>query len=197
MVISVISILAALLFVAVKTAGQSSFISATKSTIAEVATALEFYRQSRDVLPPETYPGPKMASSESLAYHLGVAETFVQLKKVATADTDGDGGVELLDAWAQPLVYNRWHFSGDPTEVFIGGDDFADYMPIHNPKSFDLFSVGQQANHISGLAPTPATVANLEFDKNATANPPTRDRYVREEIKVAGSKKPNKYIGNW
>lgn len=191
-VISVISILAGLLLVAVRIASGSSKINSTKSIIAEVGMALEFYRQSRDSLPPETVNGN--SSAECLAFFLGTREKFVHLKKTATADTDNDGRTELLDAYGRPLVYNRWHFAGEPTSVFLGGNNHSTYATIHNAKTFDLFSVGPLAHHISDLDPT--TVGDLEtFDMNATeiADPPTG--YLREEIKVG--KKMNKYIGNW
>ncbi len=196
-VISVISILAGLLLVAVRIASGSSKINSTKSMIAEVGMALEFYRQSHDSLPPERngYQGQDLVSSECLAFFLGGVEKFVQLKKVATADTDGQGEPELLDAWGRPLLYNRWHFAGEPVSVFVGGSNHTTYATIHNAKSFDLFSAGPLAHHIPRLNPTPARVASLEFDKDATeiADPPMA--YLREEIKVG--KKMNKYIGNW
>jgi prepilin-type N-terminal cleavage/methylation domain-containing protein len=192
-VISVIAILAGLLLSAVRTGDTASKMRITQAIVSEVGMAVEFYRQAHGVLPPETYSG--LASSECLAHCLGEVEKTVQLKKTATADLDGDGKPELLDAWAQPLLYNRWHFAADPAGCFLGGSNQATYSPVYNPKSYDLFSVGHLASKIAELAASPARIANLDYDKAATLNSSDHSRYTNDGIKV--KRDVNKYIGNW
>jgi len=192
-VISVIAILAGMLLVAVRTGGVAAKKKATESTLAEVGMAIGFYTEARGTMPPETYPG--LASSECLAFCLGVQDKSIQLKKTATADLDSDGAPELVDAWGQPLLYNRWHFADDPTAVFVGGGSHANYSPVHNPKGYDLFSVGPKGSDVNLLKPTAARVGNLSYDIAATDNTSAHDAYQHDNVRVG--KQVNKYIGNW
>jgi prepilin-type N-terminal cleavage/methylation domain-containing protein len=196
-VISVIAILAGMLLVALAIGRGTAKIKATESLIAEVGMGVEFFRQAHDTLPAEVIVSGQ-ASSESLAYLLGKQETFVQLREGATTDIDQDGAVELVDAWDQPVVYNRWFFDGDDASQFVGGTgDYMSYPPIHNAKAFDLFSVGPMANRIPAITPTASTVGNQGYDEAATTLNSDNSAYLYESYTPTGAKTPNKYIGNW
>jgi prepilin-type N-terminal cleavage/methylation domain-containing protein len=202
-VITVISILAGMLLVAVSIGRGTAKIKSTEGLISEVGMAIEFFRQANDKLPAELVTDESgnplaSASAESLAYLLGRQETFVQLREGATSDIDDDGAVELVDAWDQPLVYNRWFFQGDDSSEFVGGSSgYNSYPPIHNAKSFDLFSVGSKANRIPALVPTEDNVGDQSYDIAATSLNSDNSAYLYESYTPEGAKTPNKYIGNW
>lgn len=195
-VITVIAILAGMLLVAVRSGAESSMSQASSALVSQVAMAVKQFHDQHGAYPPETRDS--QASSECLALFLAPVQLdlesrlsgvelaseqdFLKFKDTSIAYTDGDDYPEVVDAWGNPLVYNLSRYPESDT-----------YPPVHNPKSFDLFSVGPHASKIPALDASSQSL--LSYDQNATESNSPHERYLREEMQVGG--KTNRYIGNW
>ena len=192
-VITVIAILAAIVLAAVGVGRQTSSNQATKNVVHQVGLAIAAFSDQHDKLPPETDGG--LASGETLAKVLGQYKDqttpgggYLALSEHNSTDIDDDDNREVSDAFGQPLVYNRWLFTHEMQANPRPADT---HQPIHNPKRYDLFSVGPLASRLSEfkLSSYGTFEANaVEYTGNAT-------KYKHEEEKVGG--RLNKYIGNW
>ena len=191
-VITVIAILAAIVLAAVGVGRQASSNQATRKVVYEVGLAIEAFRDQHDKFPPETDGG--LASGETLAKVLGQYKDqatpgggYLTLSEHNSTDIDDDGNREVCDAFGQPLVYNRWLFDHEKGE----NQPADDHYPIHNPKRYDLFSVGPLANRLSEFRLS----SYDSFETNAVAYTGNATKYRHEEEKVGS--RLNKYIGNW
>jgi len=186
-VISVISILLALLFPGVRAALWSSKTQATRLTMAQVGMAIDLFKDMREHYPEmdtAAFCGPKLV--EELGSLLKVRET-------SFIDTDGDDVRDsVVDAWARPFIYTRYvkeAANQDP------GDDNEEngIQPIYNRRTYDLFSCGAFADKVMNIKPW------ATFQANALDNDGRRYTHDGEHVRAGG--KPtadvNRYIGNW
>jgi prepilin-type N-terminal cleavage/methylation domain-containing protein len=194
-VISVISILAAILYPAVKTALRSSHIQTTKITLAQVGTAIELFKEMHGEY-------PLCASGEFnnpyVVFQLGtllkIKETsFVNIgtKSAGTPPVTVKYGT-VVDSWARPLVYTRYVKTA--TNQTPGSDNGEGAVqPIKNPRTYDLFSCGPNAELV-GVDPreTTATATNSPLRNDGLG-------YAYDGKPLTGSRAGefNNYIGNW
>jgi prepilin-type N-terminal cleavage/methylation domain-containing protein len=201
-VITVIAILAGLLLGAIVVARGAARNRATKQVIVQVGMALEQFRDTHGSYPPDKAVGG-VESSECLAIFvagglyadersaseaeqdaLRAKRDFLKRKKSLMSDADVDNYVELIDPWGLPLLYNRTN-------------------PLHNPKSYDLFSCGPLASRINELGGKvrgeSADLATYETNAlNPHANPEQSDyKYLYQYEQYALGRRVNEYIGNW
>ncbi len=191
-VIAVIALLAGLLLPALLTGGTSGRIQTTKALVSQVSMAITQFQDIQGYLP--TVTGAKCSSAQ-LVTQLGVA-----LSIKSTFKQNMGGQIVIIDGFAQPLVY-------DPAVAPSPGQDPNDlskwHLPIHNPKSYDLFSAGAYASRIKGMSdmlpdnPSDFEAAVLQPNALGKLGGTGTDRYNFEEFGVAGSSLINKYIGNW
>jgi len=147
-VMTVIAILAAILFPAVRTAFSASHTKTTSAVISQLGMAVEQFREVHGRYP---YSGP--VSAQTLVSELGssirVKDTFV---------LNADGVATLIDAWSRPIIYVRYIVS---TEEDAEDADYG--PPVRNPKSYDLFSCGRLAGGIPALGnPVPGEFATFQ-----------------------------------
>jgi len=180
-VITVIAILAALLFPAIKSSAGASRVKNTRTLIAQIAMACEQFKDAH-----ERYPASGNVSSNSLIEELGPS-----LRVRRTFMVGDEGQKVIVDAWARPIIYLR-HIP----QTEESPPDEALPEPIHNPKTFDLFSCGRYADLLPNF-PHPAGWGTYDDYQNAALdlNPEGTDykgNNYRFENGVV-----NRYIGNW
>jgi len=181
-VITVIAILAALLFPAIKTSASASRMKNTRTLVAQVAMACEQFRESR-----ERYPYSGNVSSTSLINELG---PLLRVRKVFMVG-EGDQRV-LVDAWARPIIYVRHKLETE--EPPPPDEDLPE--PIHNPKTFDLFSCGRYIDRTEDYVipkdqGSYRQYQDMALEPNAQGTDYKRNNYRFEDGLV------NRYIGNW
>jgi len=192
-VISVIAILAALLFPAIRAMRRSSNVQVTRSLLAQVCLAAEQYREAR-----EQYPAGASLGGAKLVAELGtlisVKSTF--LLDLCTVDSQGDMSVgpdgkpdTVVDAWGRPFIYTRYLSFALQRAPKPGDATNEGRQPVHNIRTFDLFSCGAFA----GNDPTLGTNDWTAYQTAALAN--DHHRYNLDGRTVEGQ--ANKFIGNW
>jgi len=212
-VITVIGILAAILVTAIRGAVDSARKRTATQLVSQIGIQLEHYRDTYGTYPPELGSDDGLVSSECLTLFLGrgllgaessLSDTekravrakrdFLKLTDSLVANHDKNACRELIDPWGLPLVYNRTQFADD-------GDWSDSDPPLHNPKSYDLFSCGPLASRIptlGGVLPnldTFETNALHELSDTQASKSKYRYLYTREFLKVG--RRTNEYIGNW
>ncbi len=134
--------------------------------------------------------------TEGTAYGTTVLDSD-QFSSMEVKDTDGDGLLELVDAWEQPLRFYRW-----PTRLIRPGDPANPTMPLaFDPlrtslpavnttywrlltgTNVDTGTLGRDADDpLSSLyrlvGATPESVQNVERNMNPTCNFHTPDTYA-------------------
>jgi type II secretion system protein G len=192
-VITVMSILAAILLPAIYTALSSTKTQITESLLAQIGVAIEQFQQERLV-----YPMSGDVSARALPAALGDRlknpENFV-------IDSNADGVADLLvDAWGRPFIYVRRVPEKEVTtgtDPVPGGSQLTDengkIPPLHNPKTYDLFSAGRLADKVIGLNDT--TDASLTAYQAKALEVTDNLRYTYDGY-MRGQRK-NEYIGNW
>lgn len=180
-VITVIAILAALLFPAIKSSASAARVKNTRTLVAQVAMACEQFKELR-----ERYPVSGDVSSNSLIEELGSA---LRVRGVFMVGQEGQK--VLVDAWGRPLTYVRHKPESEqspPDETLP--------EPIHNPNTFDLFSCGRYVERIPDL---PALAGWASYDDYQTAalelNAEGTD-YKCNDYRFEDNL-VNRYIGNW
>lgn len=217
-VITVISILAGMLLVAIMTARGAVSRNMAQTIVSEVAMAIEQYSDAYSQAPPEKAPGP-LRGPECLAVFLGrgllpnetglspekkdairARRDFFPLREHLTADVDKNGFLELVDPWDMPLIYNRTEFPDAPRTNPLDWS-YADpaNRPLHNPTTYDLFSCGALASRIPQLG---GQLPNLTaFEANALddhSNPQASGyKYLYQHEHHTLGRRENVYIGNW
>jgi len=177
-VIAVIGMLAGLLLPALRTGATSGRIQTTRALISQVGMAITQFQEINGVLPPLVSGAP---SSNALIQKLGVALTVKETFKQNMGEQ-----IVIIDGFAQPIIYYPY----DSTKP---ESDTTKY-PLHNPKSYDLFSAGAYASQIPKLAGIlPGSPTGFE---DAALKSADKKRYDYEEFAVGGGA-INKYIGNW
>jgi len=166
-VIAVIAILASVLFPAISTAFSSSKAQSTRTLLAQIGMAIAQYQDVYRKPPPDT--ADTSISAEALPFYLGPERLTV--KKLFFSDSDRNGHAELLDAWGYPFIYNST-------------------SPVHNPKSYDLFSCGRLSNRIIG---DPGKMGLQAYQNRALQTSGAYYTYERQKV----GNKTNDYIGNW
>jgi prepilin-type N-terminal cleavage/methylation domain-containing protein len=194
-VITVMSILAAILLPAIYTALTSSKTQLTESLLSQVAVAIEQFHQERLV-----YPMGHDISARALPAALG---DRLKNRENFVIDSNADGVADLLvDAWARPFVYVRRvpeKEAAAGTDPVPGANHLADgndpqkIPPLHNPKTYDLFSAGRFAEKVIGLSST--TDAQLTTYQSKALETTDNRRYTFDGY-MRGQDK-NNYIGNW
>jgi len=187
-VMTVIAILAAMLLPAIRSGRQSARTQTTRALLAQIGVALEQFRNANGEFPPERQ-STSLVSSECLVVYLASTQTgrnFLSLKKLILSDVNTNRYQEVVDAWGQPLVYNRPQYV--PPDTNLADDK----PPIHNPKTYDLFSVGPLSTQIPAFALP--TVPLDTYESNAVES--GGDVYLRESTGLSGGGK-NEYVGNW
>ena len=183
-VITVIAILAALLFPAIKTSSSVAREKNTRTLIAQVAMACEQFREMR-----ERYPYSGVVSSNSLIEQLGpslrIRRTFVV----------GEGDERaIVDAWARPIIYVRHipETEDSPPDEDVEGLN----GPIHNPKTFDLFSCGRYADLIDGFPDVAGWETFDDYQNAALELNPDKTDYRGNNYRFQ-NRLVNRYVGNW
>jgi len=180
-VITVIAILAALLFPAIKTSASAARVKNTRTLIAQVAMACEQFRESR-----ERYPASGAVSANTLIEELG------PLLRVRGVFMIGEEGQKVLvDAWARPLIYVRYVPEADES-----APDAALPDPIHNPRTFDLFSCGRYADALPGFPGAARWEDYEDYQTFALQTNPEETDYRWNNYRFE-DRLVNRYIGNW
>lgn len=177
-VMGVIAILAGLLVPAIHYARRASKIASTKTLVSNISAALERYAEAWGTHPPDAIPsgkplvtfangaawnpGPEAAPPEAIYYYLAnrhitaqhpYLEVQAEIQRTTTAEDVGGGATEyqannipeLIDAWGTPILYNRPLDSQNPTWDFGPTE-------LHNPKTFDLLSLGPDGDTGRGVS---------------------------------------------
>jgi prepilin-type N-terminal cleavage/methylation domain-containing protein len=195
-VITVISILAAILLPAVYTAISGSHTRSTGMLISQIGMALGQYFNATGFHPPG-----KTTTTEIAARTLPIyLEDFLKVKETFFLDSNDDQEPDLLaDAWGWPVMYVRRitaaEGDGSPPDPEGGGDYLTDgfgyIAPIHNAKTYDLFSCGPKIHHVLG---DPA--ANyVNFQAEVLKRNSNGTEYLHDHHPV--DKTANDFIGNW
>jgi len=216
-VITVIAILAGMLLPAIRWARESTRRKSSTQLVTQVAMALAQYTDTFGEPPPERTPAPRLYSSECLAVFLGgqgslpddlpsapASRSFLSLRRTLVTDTDDNGHAEIVDAWAMPILYSRPQFTGAGAASWsIADTALSGGRPLHNPKTFDVFSANTYGRHILG---DPAEVGLDDFEDEGLKKRssygsehsyryPYLHEYVKDRSKTNNHE--NAYIGNW
>ncbi len=188
-VISVISILVALLFPGVRAALWSSKAQTSRVTLAQFCVAIELFKDMRGY-----YPVGSDVANRTVVAQLG---DLLKVRQTSFIDTDNDRVLDcVVDAWGRPFIYTR--YVADTTKApqqdpgQSNGED--GIQPINNPRTFDLFSCGAFAELVVG-SPNNAK----KYQADALANDGKKYTHDGERVKQ-GAKETgdiNRYIGNW
>jgi len=182
-VISVISILVAMLFPGVRAALWSSKAQNSRNILAQIGIAIELFRDMQGSYPEgAAFCGPKLTEE------LG---SLLKTRQASYIDTNADRKLDtVVDAWGRPFIYTRYMAtSGVPGSSNGEGGK----QPINNPTTYDLFSCGAYADKVIAQ-----TTWDL-YQGGALAN--NGSKYDHDGEKLMSGSKPtgeiNRYIGNW
>ncbi|MBN1807966.1 MAG: type II secretion system protein GspG [Planctomycetes bacterium] len=106
-VIAIISVLAGLLMTGVLIAKRNAMKKQTKIILAGISIALESYKTDMGDYPPGS---GDTQSAETLFAELTTAKGFgpyYTSRDKSVRDTNGNGVMELVDAWGNPILYTR------------------------------------------------------------------------------------------
>lgn len=106
-VIAIISVLAGLLMSGVMVARGRAREHQTKIIMGDIILALENYRTDNGDYPPGS---GGVGSSEALYLELATAKGFgpyIKGERANVKDTNGNGLLEFVDAWGNPILYTR------------------------------------------------------------------------------------------
>ena len=163
-VISIIALLAALLFPAFGAIRRNAKETTTRTFLKSIETALAAYEFDWGFYPPDksTVAGKTYESSEALNYYLTTAfrlqpnaakgeiaavkdsGPYIDIPERHRSDSDGDGNIEIIDLWNSPVEYDNIR---DDTTTPSGfnvrnpDDPRTDGKP-RNLQGYDLFSRG-------------------------------------------------------
>jgi len=181
--ISIIAVLAMFLLVGVKAGLTSSKTETTRALLAQVGMACEQFREIR-----ERYPQGSATSSQALPAELG---SMLKVKQSFIPNIDSVP--TLVDAWGRPITYVRYLSDQVPAPgpFAPGAETTEGCQPVHNIKTFDLFSCGRLAGKIPGLGNDPGDLA--AYQTKALLN--SASKYQCDQMPVDGQ--VNYYIGNW
>jgi len=198
-VMTVISILAGMLFVGVSRARRGANISASKMVVAQVGTAIAQFKTDKEHL-----PGSSALSAVTLCNKLGsMIKNKGQFVVKTSFDLDGDGTNDgmLVDGWGRPIIYVRRvpdDVPSDEDDPDAGTGHQTDpnndkIAPLHNSKEYDLFSAGYLADRLI-RAPKLTDQSDLRAYQSGALQVSGRE-YTHDGEKLG--KETNKYYGNW
>ncbi|MBM4040518.1 MAG: type II secretion system protein [Planctomycetes bacterium] len=177
-VMGILASLAAILVPIVASGRRMAKVTGTKQLLANVEQAISLFSNQVGYYPPDRIPSSAplkkfssdtawsgsmkspatyMTSAEALYYCLANPylvrghSPFIELQaNKESADADGDGLPEIVDAWDHAFSYNRKSFPSGVTlpTIFPGVSSLAGYddgdNPTHNVNTYDLWSAGPE-----------------------------------------------------
>ncbi len=188
-VISVISILLTMLFVAIPGALRSSKARSTQMLLSQVGMAVGMYYDIRNVYPKGKATSP-YAACRTLVAELG---TLLKVRSASFIDTDNDSKADtVVDGWGRPFIYTRY-ISNAPSQLPGQSNGEGGCQPLFNARTFELFSAGAYADRVS------TWTNHFQFQTNFLTN--NGISYAFDGYKVkAGTRETgevNRYVGNW
>ncbi|HUT36768.1 MAG TPA: prepilin-type N-terminal cleavage/methylation domain-containing protein [Planctomycetota bacterium] len=188
-VISVISILLALLFPGVRAALWSSDTQNTRTLVAQLGVAIELFRDMQG-----SYPEGSAFSGEKLVSELG---SLLKVRSSSFIDSDGNGTRDtVVDAWGRPFVYTRYVATAATTNP---GDSNGEdgIQPLQNPSRFDVFSGGAFGDKV--VAGAAGGDLGEGYQTEALKNDGSKYNHDGEKVKAGSTPtgEVNYYFGNW
>jgi type II secretory pathway pseudopilin PulG len=182
-----------------------SKLQMTDRLLSGLKVAIETYRQYQGAYPPDWIPAstrlhkstifdpeteklansfrpdpPVQCTAEALVYYLGHSSPswLNETREWKMTDLNGNGLREVVDAWGRPFLYDRLPFGDE-----LGYDCPDSSGPIHNVRTYDLFSIG----------PDPKTGGFEVVEPSCD----TLRRFNAEAMKRYRPDTRRKVIGNW
>jgi prepilin-type N-terminal cleavage/methylation domain-containing protein len=181
-VMGVIVILAGMVTGGAMYASRKAYTSRTQAMIQKLNLAIEAYHEDMGAYPhdADSSGGKRVDPAEALYIYLydypvqSRREPYLTFEDRELEDYDEDGLYEVVDAWGRPLLYKRIYgfknsgFAKNFAKDFhhpVGVAKTSDRtdIPWHNQESFDLFSLGQNANTLRSAKATSGGTGNYVF----------------------------------
>lgn len=164
-VMGIIVILAGMVTGGAMYASRKAHTSRTQSLVQRLTLAMEAYQEDLGAYPYDAHTsgGKRVDPAEALYIYLYEypvetrREPYLTFEDRELKDWDEDGLPEVVDSWGRPLIYKRIYGFRNPEFARGFAQEFhhpagtaktsdRTDIPWHNQESFDLFSLGQDAN---------------------------------------------------